>query len=163
MADARRFRLRATVLSGAALLLASCGGRHPAATAVERPHTLSVSASADANPAPSGKGAPVVVRVYQLTSSAGFERAEFFRLLNQDAATLGPDLVKREEFLVAPGATKTEPLSLADTAQAVGIFAAYRDFQHADWRAVAQVVPHKTVSVVVTAAAKGVTVAAAGP
>ena len=86
---------------GAILLaIAGCSPPPPA------PPTLvnvQVSATAAANPTSAGQGAPVAVRIYQLASRSAFEQAEFFPLFNADAATLGPDLVKKDEFLLAPG------------------------------------------------------------
>jgi type VI secretion system protein VasD len=121
---------------------------------------LSMTTSADVNPNQAGQGAPVGVRVYQLSSPAGFEKAEFFRLLNQDSATLGSDVVKKDEYLLPPGTTKTANLSPAPTVKAIGVFAAYRDFQNVTWRGTAEVPPNKTTAVTVTADAKGITVAA---
>ena len=79
-------------------------------------------------------GAPVVLRVYQLGSTAGFEKAEFFRLLNTDTATLGTDLVKKDEYLLAPGSTKTETLTIPDSVHALGVIAAFREFKDVTWR-----------------------------
>ncbi len=143
---ARRLTAVALVLG-----LAACGAPPP-----PPPPTivaLELTASPDVNPTQSGQGAPVVVRVYQLAAAAGFEKAEFFRLLNADAATLGPDLVKKDEYLLAPGTTKKEKLTLPDTVHALGIFAAYREFRTATWRIVVPVPPHETTPVAVTAAA----------
>jgi type VI secretion system protein VasD len=120
---------------------------------------LTITTTADANPSGSGQGAPVVLRVYQLTSTAGFDKAEFYRLLNQDAATLGADVVKRDEYLLAPGSKKTATLNPAPTVKAIAVFAAYRDFSHVVWRGTVDVPPNKTTEVTVTADAKGVTVA----
>ncbi|GAC1338176.1 MAG: type VI secretion system lipoprotein TssJ [Acetobacteraceae bacterium] len=137
---------------------AACSPPPPPPTVVN----LTLQTSVDVNPNGSGQGAPVALRVYQLASPAGFEKAEFFRLLNADAATLGPDLVKRDEFLLAPGTTKSINLTPLPTVKAVGVFAAYRDFRNVTWRGTAEVPANKTTAVSVKADAKGVTVAAAG-
>lgn len=122
---------------------------------------LTLTTTADVNPSASGQGAPVVLRVYQLASSAGFEKAEFYRLYNSDAATLGADVVKKDEFLLPPGTTKTMAVQPAATATALGVFAAYRDFSHATWRATTPIPPNKTTDVTVKADAKGLTITAA--
>lgn len=119
---------------------------------------LSLSAGPDSNPTASGQGAPVVIRVYQLSSPAGFEKAEFFRLLNQDTATLGSDVVKKDEYLLPPGGSKTATLTPPSTVKALGVFAAYRDFQHTTWRGVAEFPEHKTTDVLVRATASGIDV-----
>ena len=122
--------------------------------------SLTMTTGPDANPNASGQGAPVIIRVYQLGSSAGFEKAEFYRLFNQDAATLGPDVIKRDEFLLPPGSSKTVQLDPSPAVKTIGVFAAYRDFSHTNWRGVAPVPEHKTTTITVTAAAPGIEVAA---
>jgi type VI secretion system protein VasD len=119
---------------------------------------LSITTTADANPNSAGQGAPVIIRVYQLGSSAGFAKAEVFPLLNQDTATLGTDVVKKDEFLLPPGTTKTLTLTPAPTVKAIGVFAAYRDFGKVTWRGSADVAEHKTTDVTVKADATGIAV-----
>lgn len=137
--------------------LQSCGGPPPPPPpTVAR---LSLTASADANATQAGQGAPTVVRVYQLASTAGFEKAEFFRLLNGDTALLGPDLVKRDEYLLAPGTKKEATLTVPDRVQALGLFAAYREFGARTWRLLVPLPPNKTTPVAVSVTASGLVVA----
>jgi type VI secretion system protein VasD len=105
--------------------------------------------------------APVAVRVYQLASKSGFEGAEFFPLYKSDAATLGPDLIKKDEVLLAPGTTKVLTLSPTDAVKAIGIFAAYANYQTATWRGDADVPAHETTTVTATIGASAVKVTAA--
>jgi type VI secretion system protein VasD len=145
--------------AGLAFAVAACGGPPPpppppAPTIAQ----LKLSVSADVNPTQSGEPAPVVVRVYQLTSSTTFDQAEFFRLLNTDAATLGPDLVKKEEYLLPPNGKKEETLTIPDRVEAIGVFAAYREFQTRSWRVTVPVPPHKTTPVSVSVSAAGLSV-----
>jgi len=121
---------------------------------------LTVSASPGVNPTAAGQAAPIVVRVYQLGSTTGFEQAEFFQLFNQDQAFLKTDLIKRDDFLLTPGQTKTATLTPTDQVKALGVLAAYRDFQHATWRATVPIPPHQTTSVTVTAGPDAVMVKA---
>jgi len=126
---------------------ASCSSPPPPPPTVVN---LTVSASPGVNPTASGQAAPIVVRVYQLASTTGFEQAEFFQLFNQDQAFLKTDLIKRDDFLLAPGQTKTATLTPTDQVKALGVLAAYRDFQHATWRATVPIPPHQTTNVTVT-------------
>ena len=119
---------------------------------------LTLTTTADVNPTGSGQGAPVAIRVYQLASAAGFEKAEFFRLLNQDTATLGSDIVKKDEYLLPPGGTKTATLNPTATVKALGVFAAYRDFGKVTWRGVAEIQEHMTTDVTIKATASGIDV-----
>ena len=140
--------------------LQSCGGPPPPppppAPTIAK---LSLTAAADANATQSGQGAPIIIRVYQLASTAAFEKAEFFQLLNSDTALLGADAVSREEYLLAPGTTKTEELAVTDRVQAIGVFAAYREFTARTWRVVVPVPPHKTTTIAVSVTAGGLVVA----
>ena len=140
--------------------LQSCGGPPPPPP--PPPPTvakLTLMATADANATQSGQGAPTIVRVYQLASTAAFEKAEFFQLLNSDTALLGQDVVSREEFLLAPGTTKSEEITVTDRVQAIGVFAAYREFNARSWRVLVPVPPHKTTPVAVSVTAGGLVVA----
>lgn len=153
-------RLMRQAASALALLLAgSCSQPPPPLP----PTVVNVqaSAAATANAMPQGQGAPVIIRIYQLASKAAFEGAEFYPLFNQDSATLGPDLVKKDEFLLAPGASKSITLTPPDNVHVIGVFAAYRDFQNVTWRADADIAAHKTTTVTVTADRGGIKVQAA--
>ncbi len=144
-------RLAAVVLLAA---LAGCAAPPP-----PPPPTLvnvTMTAAADANPTPTGQGAPVDLRIYQLGSQAGFSNAEFFPLYHQDATTLGADLVKRDDFILAPGQSKTVSLTPRDDVKAIGVFAGYRDFQHAAWRAAADIPAHQTTNLTITAGHDGI-------
>ena len=144
-------RLR-TAIVVALLGVAGCAPAPPPPTVVN----LQASATATVNATPQGQGAPVAIRIYQLASKAAFERAEFFPLYNTDAAALGPDLVKKDEFLLAPGSSKSVTLQPADTVRVIGVFAAYRDFQNATWRGDADIPAHQTTTVTITADRAGI-------
>lgn len=124
--------------------------------------SLTLAATADANAAPgAAAGAPVALRVYQLAATSAFTGAEFFQVFNQDQAALGADLVKRDDLIVAPGARKTLTLTPPDTVKAIGVFAAYRDYQGVVWRVSAPVSPHATTTLAITAGKAGLALAGA--
>lgn len=148
--------LRRPAVAALTFALQACSGPPPPPPPL--PPTaaaLTITASADANATVEGQGAPTIVRVYQLASTAGFERAEFFRLLNADTATLGPDLIKRDEYLLAPGASKQETLAIPDRVQALGVFAAFREFQSRVWRVTVPLPANKTTTATVSVSADG--------
>jgi type VI secretion system protein VasD len=134
--------------------LAACAPPPPPPTVV----ALTLTATTDVNPTPSGQAAPVVLRVYQLASTAGFNSAQFFDLFNQDQATLKTDLIKRDDVTLAPGQTRTLTLTPSDQVTSIGVFAGYRDYQNARWRVSFDVTPHKTGKVTVTAGRAGLAV-----
>jgi len=156
---ARQRRAGLCVLASAALFsLAACSGAPPPPPTIVN---LTMTTTADVNPTAAGQGAPVALRIYQLGSSAGFEKAEFFRLYNSDSAALGSDIVKKDEYLLPPGTTRAVSVQPPGPVTTLGVFAGYRDFSHANWRATVPIPPNKTTNVTVKADAKGVTVQAA--
>ena len=118
-----------------------------------------ISAAGDVNATPEGQGAPVVIRIYQLASKSAFEGAEFRRLYNADTNTLGGDLIKKDELLLfqVPAVLTLMP----SEAVHVGVFAAYRDFQNATWRADSDLPAHQTTAIAVTAERDRIKLAAA--
>lgn len=102
----------------------------------------------------------MLTRIYQLGSKSTFESAEFFPLYKADAVTLGPDLIKKDEFLLIPGSSKAIALTPTDAVHAVGVFGAFADFQNVKWRASADIPAHETTTITVTMERSGVKLAA---
>jgi type VI secretion system protein VasD len=160
MARLLRGKLGLCTAVGSGLLgvLASCSPPPPPPTVVQ----LTITASPDVNPSPSGQAAPVQLVVYQLASASNFNGAEFFQLFNKDAATLGPDLVERDPYILAPGTSKTATLMPKDQVKSLGVFAAFQTYQSVPWRGTVDIPAHQTTAVTVTASKAGLTVTA-GP
>lgn len=98
--------------------------------------TLTIAADPDANPDPSGRPSPVVVRVYQLRADAAFSKADFFSLYDDEQKALGQELISRDEFRLSPSEKRTIDVAVADATRFVGAIAAYRDIRNAEWRGV---------------------------
>ncbi len=129
-----------TALAATGLLLAGCAAPpKPVVT----PVSITLVAGADANPDARGRASPLTVRVYALKSPGPFVGADFFSLFEKDQATLGAELVQREEVLLRPGESKKLDLVLPADAKAIGVMAAFRDLDHAHWREVRAVEPGK--------------------
>ena len=126
---------RGLLLLPAALLLAQCGGPPPKPPPVL---TLTMVGGADQNPDPSGKAAPIAVKVYQLAATAKFSSSDWTALTEQEAATLGQEeAAPSQQFVVAPGETQSQTIALKTGVTNIGIVALYRDIDHAQWRAMA--------------------------
>ena len=106
---------RAALLLGLAMLAASCAAPPP--KPVVTPVSLSLVASSDANPDARGRASPLTVRVYVLKAPGPFEGADFFSLYDKDQATLGAEMVKREELLLKPGETRKLEFTLEPDAK----------------------------------------------
>jgi type VI secretion system protein VasD len=98
--------------------------------------TLTITGTADQNPDAAGRPSPVAVRVYQLSGTAKFEQADVFALKDNEAKTLGAEAAAAsQEFLIAPGDTKTVKIDLKPMVASIGVAVMYRDIDQAHWRA----------------------------
>ena len=140
--------LRTRVQGGALafLLLASCSAPPPPPPPKL---ALTIHAGASQNPDPSGHPEPVAVRVYQLTGTGKFERADIFSLLDHQETALGPEMLGEEEVLISPGETRTLTREVKPGTQFVGVAVLFRDADHAKWRAVAPAAAHGTTALTV--------------
>ncbi|PPD31635.1 MAG: type VI secretion system lipoprotein TssJ [Methylomonas sp.] len=108
---------------------------------------LQIEPAANLNADIKGNGAPVMLRIYELREQSNFTTADFFALFNNEKATLGADLVRKQELLLQPGESKTLSLNPDDAVQAVGFFAAFRSLDTAQWRMVRDVKTHQTQAI----------------
>lgn len=144
-----RRRIAVLGLAAAGLSLIGCASK-PVVTTV----AVSLTAGPDANPDARGRASPLTVRVYALKSPGPFEGADFFSLFEKDQATLGAELVQREEVLLRPGESRKLDFNLPPDAKAIGVMAAFRDLDRARWREVRPVVTGKAQSLDVTLGAR---------
>ena len=90
-------------------------------------------ASSDVNADASGKPFPVVVRIYELKSKDRFEKADFFAIYDNESGTLGGDLISREEYEITASEQISIQRNLNKDTDFIGVLAAYRDIQNAQW------------------------------
>lgn len=155
-----------------ALMLASvaagCGGKKkepppPPPPAPEKPAPMlrvDVSAAGNANRGPSGQGLPVVVRLYELNAQGAFSGADFFSLYNDQAGTLGGEVVASEELNLAPGGSRSLAKPLSPDARYFGAIAAFRDIDNARWRALVPLAAETDNTLAVTVGADAIRVEA---
>lgn len=115
-----------------ALGLVACASKPPPPTQI----TGTISASAQVNPSTSKRPSPLLVRVYELKSAAGFNNADFMSLYQRDQAELAADMLGKDEYVLAPGETKPIAKTLSPDTRFLGVVAAFRDVEHARWRAI---------------------------
>jgi type VI secretion system protein VasD len=119
------------------LLLARCGSApQPPVLA------LTIKAEADQNPDPAGHPTPVAIRIYELTATAAFERADVFALIDRQAETLGADYVASDEAIVAPGEKRSITRELKPNTHFIGVIALFREIDQATWRVDVPAAPH---------------------
>lgn len=99
------------------------------------------------NPDLRGRPSPVVLRLYELSAAQRFKEADFFALYDQEATTLGNELIAREEMEVKPGDQRPLSKTLSPQTRFVGVLAAFRNIEKAQWRAIVAVPTGKKTSV----------------
>ncbi|VAW69200.1 hypothetical protein MNBD_GAMMA09-2783 [hydrothermal vent metagenome] len=93
-----------------------------------------ILASFDINPDVNNRPSPLVIRIYELQSITAFNDADFFKLYDEEEATLGADLLSREEFELSPGQGREVTRTPNDKARYFAVIAAFRDIDQARWR-----------------------------
>ena len=147
----RRHMLWAGALGVWAMLAAGCSSAPKVASL-----TGNLQASADMNPSVSQRPSPLLIRIYELKSVAGFNQADFMALYQSDTATLGADMVSREEITLQPGETRPYNKVLGAETRFVAVFAGYRNLEKARWRVAVPVEAGRAQKVMIRADALSV-------
>lgn len=135
-------RLALLLLPG---LLGACGAPSGGAGAPVQKEPIrldiAIGADRDLNTDTKGRGAPLLLRVFELKSDVAFQEADFFALQNNAKAVLGPDLLAVDQFIVRPGEQREIKRESHPETTAIGIFAGYRDLPRSVWRVVHKLPP----------------------
>ncbi|VAW57531.1 Type VI secretion lipoprotein/VasD [hydrothermal vent metagenome] len=94
-----------------------------------------ILASFDINPNANNRPSPLVVRIYELKSLDAFNEANFFKLYDEEAATLGGDLLSRDEFELSPGQGTEINRKVNQQTRYFAVIAAFRNIEQSNWRA----------------------------
>ena len=94
-----------------------------------------ITVAEELNPDYQGRSSPVNIIVFQLSSADAFQSADFFSLYEPEAATLGDDLLGRTQLLLQPGEVREWTADFDKETRFIGVIAAYRDIENAQWRA----------------------------
>ena len=131
---------------GVILLLAGCKGQALPLPFVSKRTSMviEIEAAGNINPTAAGRASPLVLKLYQLQSPAVFNQVDFLALYDADERTLGKDLVRKEEVVLQPNEKRTLAFEPPAETKAIGMFAVFRNYERAQWRAVAVVRPHKS-------------------
>lgn len=124
----------------AAGTLTGCAGPR---TAMPAPYTVSITADTHINPDMEGRPTPVQVRLLELKRSHKFESLDFYTLYDKDEATLGADLLAKDQLTLQPG-QKIKIIRKANVeARMLAVFVAFKDVTKGTWRAVTPLPPPK--------------------
>ena len=127
---------------------------------MQSPTTINsqILASFEINPDTNGRPSPLVVRVYELKSISAFNDADFFKLYDEEVATLGGDLLSREEFELTPGEGRKISHKANEQSRYFAVVAAFRNIDQASWRASAALELNSKNSLIVRIDKQSVTI-----
>jgi len=101
---------------------------------------LEVEAGYNINPNRNGDGAPVVLRIYELSDAAPFSQARFIDLYQQGDDLLQGSLVKRHQLpAFLPGRRTRLSYALADSTRYIAVLAEFASYETAQTKAVAPI------------------------
>jgi type VI secretion system protein VasD len=127
---------RLFALASALVLVGTACSSAPPAAACTLPTKMRLEAGERINLDPQGEALPTVVRLYQTKEIIRVEEADFSDIWEKPEETLGPDLVKVQEFTLFPGKNATAEVSLGpDTRYVVGV-AIFRLPTGNQWRSI---------------------------
>lgn len=130
--------LRRTLV-GLALLTAALLLVHPDANAAKTVKVkVALTAAEDLNPDYQGRASPVNIIVFQLTSADAFMAEDFFSLFDPESTALGGDVLSRTQMLLQPGEVREWEADFEKVSRYVGVIAAFRDIENAQWRSVVE-------------------------
>ena len=138
--------MRLYFLAFGGLFLTGCASEPPTPPPPPPPTVvnLQIDCSDKLNPGNDGTASPVLLRIYELRGNSSFNAADFFALFNNDKAALGADLSQKSELLLKPGESKSLTLQPDTDIQSLGLFAAFRQLDNAQWRVSTDIMPHRT-------------------
>lgn len=117
-------------------LLAGLGGCASTARSLPTRYAVSIRIDDGVNPDGRGKAAPILVKVFELSSSGGFETADYFALQDRGRETLGTEFVNADQAIMRSGEERTFKREAGLESRAIGVIAGYRQLEKARWRIV---------------------------
>lgn len=115
-------------------LVATLGGCVVANSIAEPETQLQIEPAININPDARDRPSPLVIRVYELSAENAFQNSDFFKLYDDAEHALGKDLISVDDIVVRPGKVHKHPMSLDSRTRYIGVLAAFRDIQNAEWR-----------------------------
>src|SRR5262245_11564447 len=95
--------------------------------------TITIQAVNYLNPDINGLASLVVVSIYQLKAPYNFNNADYDSLATNSSAILASDLIDKQTAEIRPAENKVIRLELSPSTQYIGIVAAYRTIDTAQW------------------------------
>jgi type VI secretion system protein VasD len=125
-------------------LAAGCASRRGSEAA--EPIELTITSGDKLNPDDEGHPLPAAVRVYQLKAPAKMDAAEFDQVYRREKETLGEDLLRVDEFTLAPGDRLHRQVPRESAARAIAAVVLFRRPSGVHWRVISELPEGKSPS-----------------
>ena len=136
-------KITLSMLTCIALLLSGCSTHKGIYT------ELNIRTASYLNPDTKGNPAPVVVTVYELRSEKYFTQASFDNLESHPMDTLKSSLIDLHNFEIRPNENTKQEIYLNTDSSYIGLTAAYRNIDTAEWKKIIPVNSRKKVTLAV--------------
>ncbi len=97
-----------------------------------------IAVSAELNPDYRGRPSPVVLIMFQLRALDGFQNADFYSLYEPKPEVIAADVISRTQMTLQPGEARPFEGEFDEAARYIGVVAAFRDIENAEWRDVVE-------------------------
>ncbi|MFV8800995.1 type VI secretion system lipoprotein TssJ [Yersinia sp. LJYL362] len=125
------------------LLVMACSSK-PQPEVVDK-LSVELTTAKDINPNDKGVANPLRITVYTLKSMDEFKSSDFFTITQEITPSLKEQMEKVYDGIMLPNETKKIELTLNSEITAIGVVAAYREIEQAEWKAVISPLPKKPV------------------
>lgn len=107
---------------------------------------LTFLVDSNTNPDENKNSSPVIVRLYELKSDTGFNRADFIDLYERDEELLGGDLVKKRVLHpMIPGEERAETIVLGKGTAHVALYAEFSQYRGSSHKVVFPVTQNNVI------------------
>lgn len=113
----------------------------PSPCTTPEPIRITLTASPRLNPGDNGESLATTVRIYQLKDTAKLQEATLDRILDNDRAVLGDDLVSAQELTLYPGERAAPAMIRSEGATSLAVVAMFRRPVGPSWRAIRKLPP----------------------
>lgn len=125
------------------LLVMACSSK-PQPAQVDK-LVVELTTAKDINPNDKGVANPLRISVYTLKNKDEFKSSDFFTITEEGTPSLKEQMEKVYDGIMLPNETKKIELTLNSEITAIGVVAAYREIEQAEWNAVFSPLPKKRV------------------
>lgn len=123
------------------LLIMACSSK-PQPEQVDK-LVVEITTAKNINPNDKGVANPLRIFVYTLKNKDEFKSSDFFTITEESTPSLKEQMEKVYDGIMLPNETKKIELTPNSEITAIGVVAAYREIEQAEWKAVINPLPKK--------------------